>query len=137
MISKTGRFQSPPAIQRIPTGSQVLRQYRAAYPRMSQYYHENLEGMMQRQSVLDEYKKLHDSIPKEESLLRGMFTRWWGMYRLANPSIYDTREHPRMIAEVRIGLAKCAEAARLRKRAREAREARRKHDWETYGRQHR
>lgn len=142
-MSPTGRFRNPlmphQNLRPVSTAEAgaVLMAYRQSYNAQFRAYHEQVQRMMDRQAVLNEYKKLYESIPPGDGVLRGMFARWWGVYRVKNQNIYDVAQHPRMIAEVRIGFAKCVEAARERRRIREAREAQRRHNWETYGRQHR
>lgn len=103
-----------------------------AHPsQMQALFRDQLQRQQARAEVIAEYNKLMESASgPENSRVRGLFASWWAAYRIGsdNPSPYprsstvsrrniysdDPMERAKMIAEVRVGFAKCVTAARLR-----------------------
>lgn len=117
----------------------LTQRWSGSSPNIQNAFAQQQERTRIRSMVIDEYNRLFGIIPAEDKAMRAIFGGWWHEYRVKAGNVYNEDEaiQTLRVAEVRIGFAKCTEAARAREKLREARAAQRKHNWETYGKQHR
>jgi hypothetical protein len=119
---------------------QVQAKWVGSIPSMQATFDAHRHRQRVRSMLLDEFNRIIASIKApEHARLRGIFTTWWNTYRQGTINVYseDEETQTRRVAEVRIGFARCIEAAREREKLAAARKAKREHDHATYGKQHR